>query len=66
MQKDITVEMVLKSSYTIYKQVVKFCNPIFNIFHTTANCVTVGIDSSCAYAQNSWGNLEKSETQKLA
>ena len=36
-----------------------------NIFYTTANCVNVGIASNCAEAQNSWENLEKSETQKL-
>ena len=41
-----------------------FCNLIFNIFNTTANCVNVGIASNCAEAQNSWENLEKSETQK--
>ena len=57
--------MVLKSSYTIYKQIVKFLWLNYNIFYTTANCVNVGIASNCAEAQNSWENLEKSETQKL-
>ena len=41
-------------------------DPNYNIFYTTANCVNVGIISNCAEAQNSWENLEKSETQKLA
>ena len=39
---------------------------MFNIFHTATNCVTAGINSSSAGAQNSWENLKKSETQKLA
>ena len=54
--------MILKSSHTMSN----FCNPIFNIFHTIANCVTIGINSKSAGAQNSWENLKKSETQKLA
>ena len=41
-----------------------FCNPLFNVFYTTANCVTVGINSNCAGAQNTWENLKKSEIQK--
>ena len=40
--------------------------PIFNIFHTTTNYVTVSINSNSASAQNSWENLKKSETQKSA
>ena len=50
--------------YHLYTSCKIFATIIFNIFHTTANCVTVGINSNSAGAQNSCENLKKSEKHK--
>ena len=47
-------------------KLTNFCDPNYNIFYTTANCVTAGVNNNYANIQNSWENLKKSETQKSA